>query len=252
MKTRLLENMTWPEVQEAIEAGNKTVIIAAASVEQHGPHLAEITDTAVGLISALDLAERLGNALVAPVIRPGLSEHHMALPGSLTLRPETFAMLVEDYVDCYVRHGFEKVVLFPAHGGNFAAIEKLTVQLSERFDGIRIVSGMPFDGMTNLFLEVEAAEGMPQGVCGGHACDFETSVVLRYYPEHVRMDKAVPGTVGHLSDEMAARLFAEGIVAASPIGVLGDPSSADAQRGERYFKMMQDKLYAAVAEKLQR
>ena len=78
MRTYLLEEMTWPEIKAQMEAGKRTVIIMAASIEQHGPHLAEATDTILGYAEAIDLAERLGNAFVAPVIRPGLSEHHMA------------------------------------------------------------------------------------------------------------------------------------------------------------------------------
>lgn len=91
-----------------------------ASNEQHGPHLAENTDYIFGLEMCRAVAEKMGDALVAPVIRPGLSQHHMRHPGSLTLRPETFRMLVEDYVDCYVRHGFERIVLLASHGTNFA------------------------------------------------------------------------------------------------------------------------------------
>ena len=51
METYLLEEMTWPEIKEAMEKGMTTVIIYAASVEQHGPHLAEITDTVLGPVS---------------------------------------------------------------------------------------------------------------------------------------------------------------------------------------------------------
>lgn len=90
MDTLLLENMTWKEIDVAKKNGFDSVIIFAASVEQHGPALPEITDTVLGYAEAVDLAKRLGNTLVAPVIRPGLSKHHLGFPGSLTLRPEVF------------------------------------------------------------------------------------------------------------------------------------------------------------------
>ena len=63
MKTYLLEEMTWTEIREAVEQGADTVIICAASVEQHGPALPENTDTILGYAEASDLAKRLGNAL---------------------------------------------------------------------------------------------------------------------------------------------------------------------------------------------
>ena len=48
MRTLLLEELTWPEIKEALESGMKTVIIYSGAVEQHGPHLAESTDTTRG------------------------------------------------------------------------------------------------------------------------------------------------------------------------------------------------------------
>ena len=48
MKTVWLEDMSWPDVEEALSAGVDTVIVCAASNEQHGPHLAENTDYEIG------------------------------------------------------------------------------------------------------------------------------------------------------------------------------------------------------------
>ena len=125
MDTVLLEEMTWPEIRDALQNGMRTVVVCAASIEQHGPHLAERTDTTLGYAEAEALARRLGNALVAPVIRPGLSAHHMVLPGTVTLRPEVFRGVVEDYISSYVRHGFTTIVLISSHGGNFDALEEV-------------------------------------------------------------------------------------------------------------------------------
>ena len=47
MKDLLLENMTWPEIRQAMDDGYDTVVIFAASIEQHGPALPEVTDTAL-------------------------------------------------------------------------------------------------------------------------------------------------------------------------------------------------------------
>ena len=132
LKSVLLEELSWREIGEAMEGGCRTVLVCAASNEQHGPHLAENTDYIFGLEMCRAVAEKMGDALVAPVIRPGLSQHHMRHPGSLTLRPETFRMLVEDYVDCYVRHGFERIVLLASHGTNFAPLAALAPELQKK------------------------------------------------------------------------------------------------------------------------
>ena len=46
MDTLLLEEMTWPEIRDALQNGMRTVVVCAASIEQHGPHLPFETDAA--------------------------------------------------------------------------------------------------------------------------------------------------------------------------------------------------------------
>ncbi len=87
LETRL-ERLSWPEVAAALAAGKTTAIIVVASSEQHGPHLPEATDALIGEGLAVRLAQRLGNALVAPVIRPGCSSHHLDFPGTISITPE--------------------------------------------------------------------------------------------------------------------------------------------------------------------
>ena len=70
--TVLIEEMTWREIKQAMDAGKDTVILVAAAIEQHGPHLPTATDTIIGYAVAKAVAKKLGNALVAPVIRPAL------------------------------------------------------------------------------------------------------------------------------------------------------------------------------------
>ncbi|MGM0688106.1 MAG: creatininase family protein [Bacillota bacterium] len=246
MNRYLLEEMTWTEIKEALGKGYRTVIICTASIEQHGPHLAELTDSAIGEASAVDLAKRLGDALVAPVIRPGLSSHHMKLPGSLTLRPEVFTGLVEDYVTAYKAHGFEKIVLLSSHGGNFKILEEIAANLRLKYPELKIATGLPLSKMLELLKKMEGSENLQPGACGGHACDYETSVMLHLYPEHVRMNQAEAGYVGSLSGVLVDRVFEEGITAISTIGVMGDPSSADALRGSRFFEIVQAALYESV------
>ncbi|PSQ62696.1 MAG: creatininase [Halobacteriales archaeon SW_8_66_22] len=62
----LLAEMTWPEVQEALDSGVTTAIVAVGSIEQHGPHLPLRMDTMAGDELSRRIAERLGNAVAAP------------------------------------------------------------------------------------------------------------------------------------------------------------------------------------------
>ena len=230
MKTYLLEEMTWPEIQAAMKNGCDTVVIYAASIEQHGPALPEMTDTILGYAAASDLAKRLGNALAAPLIRPGLSAHHMCFPGSITLRPET--------------------VLASSHGGNFRALEEIAQQQSEQYPHVRIVCGCSLEELDAALAEVEVLEGLPVGTCGGHACDWETSVMMMLNEDYVRREKLQRGHVGALTEALLHRFFEDGVMSVSEIGVMGDPTGADAARGIRYFQYMQDMQEKAVRKHL--
>lgn len=249
-KSYLLEEMTWQEIQEAMDNGMKTVLIFAASTEQHGPQLAECTDTILGYGEGIELAKRLGDALVAPVIRPGLSEHHMVLPGTISLRPETFRMLVEDYVSAYVRHGFERIVLCSSHGGNFNALEEIAQDLSEKYPDRKIITGMPIADVTIMLNELDEKHNLPAGTCGGHACRWETSLMMKLRPEHVRTDRLQPGFVGKVSPEILDRFFTEGVKAVSEIGVMGDPSGSSREEGEEFFSVLMDRVEQEVRRKL--
>ena len=252
MDTLLLEEMTWPEIRDALQNGMRTVVVCAASIEQHGPHLAERTDTTLGYAEAEALARRLGNALVAPVIRPGLSAHHMVLPGTVTLRPEVFCGVVEDYISCYVQHGFTTIVLTSSHGGNFEALEQIAAAAAPQYPDVKIVTGPSIEDLMALFAKAEQLEGLEPTACGGHACDFETSVMLHIAPEQVRPEHAQRGFMGPVTKEVVNNMFQKGVLAVSEIGVMGDPTHADAARGARYHEAMADLLETTVRKKLGR
>ena len=114
-----LEELTWTEVDDALDGDVRTAVVAVGSVEQHGPHLPLVMDTLAGDAVAERVARELGDALAAPTIRPGCSGHHMAFPGTITVSAETLMDTIRAYVRSLDEHGFEDVALVPTHGGNF-------------------------------------------------------------------------------------------------------------------------------------
>jgi creatinine amidohydrolase len=129
--------MTWAEIGDAIESGKTTVIVVAASIEQHGPHLPTDCDAVYGTEMAVRAATHLGDALVAPAIRPGCSQHHMGFPGTITVPAETFVSTVVAHLRSLAAAGFERVVLTSSHGGNFGPLSDALPILEEVRAGSR-------------------------------------------------------------------------------------------------------------------
>ena len=233
MKTLKLEELSWPEIRDALAAGYRRVLIPVASIEQHGYHLPENTDTVLGEAAAVLTAQKLGHTLVAPAVRPGISPHHMAMPGTLTLRPETFRMLLEDYVNCYLQHGFTSIVFLCSHGGNVRPCQEVAAAIDAAHPEAEILAVADVPTQEEL-RALEAQRGLGEGVNGGHADERETSEMLSIVPELVHMDRARAGFCRPLTPELLTRFFSEGVASLTEVGCIGDPTPATAEAGVWY------------------
>lgn len=115
-----LKDLSWPMVDKYLEA-NKSIIVPVGSTEQHGPTGLIGTDFMTAESIALALSEKTGT-LVAPAINFGMAEHHLAFSGTISLKPDTFMMLIKDVVRSLETHGFEKILFINGHGGNINPI----------------------------------------------------------------------------------------------------------------------------------
>src|SRR3546814_440903 len=94
--TLRLELLSSAEIADAIDDGVRTVILPCGAVEQHGAHLPLSVDADHADYLGILLAQRLEKTLVAPTIRVGCSSHHLEFPGTISLRDETFEMIVQN------------------------------------------------------------------------------------------------------------------------------------------------------------
>lgn len=246
--TILLEEMTWPEVATAITAGRTTVVVAVGAIEQHGPHLPLLVDAARGDRLAVEVAARLGDALAAPTIRVGCSEHHMGFPGTITLRKHTLEAICLDYAVSLARHGFTRICFVPSHGGNFGP-------LAEMLDDLRaaVAPGCRVDAYTDLigfmdFWQAGVRAHAPDFVerVGGHADIAETAEMLCIRPDLVRQDRAESGHVQDFDEALMERIFRDGFRAVTPNGILGDARGATAEMGETCVANVADGIVAVL------
>lgn len=232
MQEILLERMTSPAVAAAIESGRRTAVVACGAVEQHGPHLPLFMDAEHGSTLAQEVARRLGDALVAPSIRVGCSDHHMGFSGTLSLRRETFEALCLDYTVSLARHGFEIIYFIPSHGGNYGPLSQMLPELNRSVKPrARVVAFTDLFAQIDLWKRVVEKESGLGSRVGGHADVAEGSIMLALHPELVRESEAVPGYGGELTPELVRRMMAEGIGSITPNGILGDARGMSAVIG---------------------
>lgn len=222
--------MTWPEAGAALEAAS-LAILTTGSLEQHGPHLALETDTAIAWSLARRLAGELGpEAVLLPRLDYGLSEHHLGFAGTITLRPETYLRLLGDVIESLAHWGHRRVLIINGHGGNNDVLHILS-RTSLRDLGSLVASVMwARIGADEIAARVQS----PQY---GHACESETSVAMAVAPEVVRADRIGPPgarrSVDPLTDPPSPAVNQTVLLHEwSDDGALGDPRLANLADGQ--------------------
>jgi creatinine amidohydrolase len=223
---------TWPDV-EAYLARSTAVIVPIGSTEQHGPNGLIGTDA----LCAEGIARGVGDAtgaMVAPTINVGMAQHHMAFPGTITLRPSTLIAVVRDVVASLSRHGFERFYFLNGHGGNVAT---LTAAFSEIHAESSLGTGQrpPVRcRLKNWWVNPNVgriARDTFGGREGSHATPSEISLTWHLHPEAAR-----PMTLPEVLPADGAFSDAADFRRRYPDGRMGsDPSLASAEHGKRLY-----------------
>ncbi len=203
LETVFLEDMTWPEVKAAVEAGARTVIIPTGGTEQNGPHLTLGKHNAIVHHTAGLIAKAVGQTLVAPVVtyvpEGGMdpAEGHMRYAGTLSVRESVFADVLEDAARSLKQHGFTTIAFLGDSGGNQAAQQQVAQSLSQAWgaDGVRVIS---LDAYYADNHQIDYLHGLGFGSdqIGTHAGLRDTSELLSVKPEWVRGKELEDFTVG--------------------------------------------------------
>lgn len=224
------------------------VILPVAALEQHGPHLPVEVDTMLGETIAVRTAQKAvargQPTLVLPVIWTGLSEHHMSFGGTVSLDFPAFSMLIEGVIRSVLRHGFKRIVLLNAHGGNENALRTITDELTPKLD-VPIVQFTYWYAAAVPIAKILEVQGGLQ-----HACEAETSMMMAVRPELVATDRiglAKSNTTPSLSDVAGGGVYRwRTIGSRSGSGVIGHPEAATPEKGERLFEAISESLAAKL------
>jgi creatinine amidohydrolase len=232
--------MNWQELRSS-EIGalsrDTLVVMPLASLEQHGPHLPVGTDSLIaeGITSALD-REFEGQLLILPVQRLGCSEHHMAYAGTLTLEHETFKDVALEVLTSMVRQQFRRFLILNCHAGNQSIGGVIAETAGLRWRDAQVVFTSWWRVAADRLREV--MEGSFPSV--GHACEFETSLMLAFHPNLVKMalavDDGLPSPAKLLQFDLLggpAATLTRPMDRITQHGVYGRPTLATAEKGRR-------------------
>jgi creatinine amidohydrolase len=229
-----LENMTSPEVRDAIARGKTTALVPIGGTEQNGAHMTLGKHNVRARLLAERIAAKLGNALVVPVvsyvpegnITPPAA--HMKFAGTISIPAAAFEGLLAGTARSLHQHGFRDVVFLSDHGGYVRSVEKVATDLNREWrHGDARAHAPPeyYQAATADFAKMLASEGFRPAQIGLHAGLADTALMLALDPSVVRRDL--------LGAEPAA-------------GVNGDPRRATAELGERGVALIVDKTVAAI------
>jgi creatinine amidohydrolase/Fe(II)-dependent formamide hydrolase-like protein len=242
----LLEELTWPEAQarfKEVDVG----LLPVGSLEQHGPHLPLDTDAFDANYLAKQVAAACSDPkpLVLPLIPYGVSYHHGDFSGTIGISPDTLTRLVYDIGINAARNGVVKLVIINGHGGNIPALQFAAQMINRDAHIFTCVE----TGETSE-KDVRALTETPNDV---HAGEIETSTTLAVRPHMVRHDKIrkfIPRFSSrylNFSSRRSVEWYAR-VARISSTGVLGDPTKASREKGEKIWALMIKHLVELVED----
>jgi creatinine amidohydrolase len=193
-----LQNYTWTELREQIRAGKTTVIIPIGGTEQSGPYIAVGKHNVRAEYLADRIAEKLGNALVAPVVAyvpeggyaPPTS--HMRFPGTITIPDDVFEKLLESAANSFAVHGFRNIVFLGDHGGYQKDLKQVVAHLNKSWTGTNARAILPaayYDTSSDGYAQLLRQHGIRDDEIGTHAGLADTSLQLAVAPQMVRLSQ---------------------------------------------------------------
>jgi creatinine amidohydrolase len=242
-----LAELTGPETAEAI-AGSRLAVVPLGSIEQHGPHLPNGTDTMAAELIAADVAERLG-AVYVPFGPYGVTPIHAGHPGTVTLRRGTFEALLTDICSELIDMGVRTFVLVNWHEGNIPSMNAVATDLQDRSDAV--------------FFAVQAcytAQRVYRGEGGEltHGGGIETLAMLAHDPALVKSDRAGEPTRPAGADAMDRMRrshevygFITDVSELADAGWYGNPQWATPERAEQFTRTVSDAVLASLDDVMQ-
>ena len=244
------ENMTWPEVKQALADGKTTALFYTGGVEQRGPQNVNGGHNYMARATVKAIALTLGNAIAMPVLPYTPNNASATLPGTIGLTPEILAMTLERLAEQAIATGFKNVVLMGDHGGGQPNVyQAVAKKLEEKYaaQGIHVIyCDDVYTKRQDIFLKQLKDEGYPDGF---HGALIDTSLMM-----YVCLDVCV--RQDQLKDAVGDPRVPRGTPVDSTVprknnGIQGDGRRSSAALGKRELELAVDLAVKQIHSLLQ-
>jgi len=245
----MMGSLSWVEYRARIRDSQAIVFIPCGALEQHGPHLPLGTDALLSTALAQSVAEQV-KGLVAPTFSYGYKSQPKSgggqhFPGTTSLDGNSLSQMLRDVVRELARQGATKIVVVDGHYENqWFLTEGIDLALRDvgSSASLRVMRLEYWDFFTEAVLERVFPEGFP-GYALEHAAVMETSLMLHYHPDLVRLDLIPDDKPANFPPYDMFPLHPEWVPAS---GVLSSAKSATVEKGQLMATQVVNSIAAAI------
>lgn len=236
----LVGEITMSEFKKGVKKSS-VLIVPFGTVEAHGTHLPLNTDTLVIREAVRRVAERNMSVFMAPPIQYGVCTSTGPHPGTIGITASSLRLIASDIVKSGYAQGFRNIILVSGHGGSIhvSALKEVAEELVAQLEGLKMAAFSIYEVIGREATEIAETKG------DSHAGELETSLVMHLAP------RLVKGRSKEEYPDFPRPLVVKDKLKYWPGAVWGDPGKATAEKGERLFGVMVDKL-EEVAGRLER
>lgn len=225
-----------------VDRDRTVVLIPIAAVEQHGPHMPTGTDTIIcTAVSQAVESEMASRVLLTPTLWLGASAHHLRFGSTFSAALPTYIEMLVNIAQSLLQDGFGRLLFVNGHGGNVDPMRVAVRRLQEEYPSALLAAGCYWSVAEDL--TADTLQGDHKFV--GHACEFETSMMLHLRPELIDQDYvADAGTL--IPNQIDGLFLGRDMKHRTREGFTGRPDLATAERGKRLFEGIVERLVKAV------
>lgn len=239
-----ITKLTWGEIKEN---DYQVVVLPWGAIEPHNYHMPYLTDAYLSheiAKSSAQLALEKENKLcmvMPPIYLGSQNPGQWNLPFCIHTNYETQKAILTDIVTSLHTQGFKKLLIVNGHGGN--TFKSMIRDLAVKFPDFSILVSNWFD--------IVPKEDYFEAKIDDHAGEQETSVLMHFLPELVKLETAGKGTL-HPWDiqsinEKTAWAPRNWAKATDDTGV-GNPEKSTAEKGKRYAEEVTKRIADLLIE----